>query len=196
MNTNNSPHRVGIYARVSRDSSDNANQLLLLREYCQKMNYEIHLEYVDVISGGKSNRPKFNEMMTDASKRKFDLLLFFALDRLTREGTRQTIHYLQLLESYGITYQSYSEPYLNNSGVFKDVIISLLSTLARQERIRTAERVRAGLARARAQGKVGGRPPLDEAIVAKIHELKTQGLSIVAISRQLGISRGSVYQYL
>ncbi len=196
MNTNNTSHRVGIYARVSRDSSDNTNQLLLLREYCQKMNYEIHQEYEDVISGGKSNRPQFNEMMTDASKRKFDLLLFFALDRLTREGTRQTIHYLQLLESYGITYQSYSEPYLNNSGVFKDVIVSLLSTLAKQERIRTGERVRAGLALARSNGKVGGRPKLDDSVVANIKELKSQGSSIMAISKQLGISRNSVYQYL
>lgn len=196
MNTSDAPQRVGIYARVSRDSSDNTNQLLLLREYCLKMKYEIHQEYVDVISGGKSNRPQFNQMMNDASQRKFDLLLFFALDRLTREGTRQTIHYLQLLESYGITYQSYSEPYLNNSGVFKDVIISLLSTLAKQERIRVSERVHAGLAKAKAQGRVGGRPKLDESIVAKIRKLKSQGMSILAISQRLEISRGSVYQYL
>lgn len=196
MNTENLPHRVGIYARVSRDSSDNTNQLLLLREYCKKMNYEIHQEYVDVISGGKSNRPQFNEMMTDASQRRYDLLLFFALDRLTREGTRQTIQYLQLLESYGITYQSYSEPYLNNSGVFKDVIVSLLSTLARQERIRTAERVSAGLARARTQGRIGGRPPLNEEIVKEIRRLKSEGMSVVFISKKMKISRGSIYNYL
>jgi len=160
------------------------------------MGYEIHDEYVDVISGGSNNKPEFIRMMRDASKRKFDMLLFFALDRLTREGTRKTIHYLQILDDYGVSYKSYTEQYIDSSGIFKDVIISLLSSLALQERIRTSERVSAGLAKARAQGRVGGRPPLDEAVVAKIKELKSNGLSVMAISKQLNISRGSVYQYL
>ena len=89
--------KIAIYSRVSKDSSDNTNQLLILREYCEKMGYTIYQEYVDIVSGAKENRPQFELMMKDAAKRKFDMVLFFALDRLTREGTRKTIHYLQML---------------------------------------------------------------------------------------------------
>ena len=189
--------RIGIYSRVSKETSDNTNQLLVLREYCQKMEYKIHDEYIDVISGGSNNKPEFNRMMEDASKRKFDMLLFFALDRLTREGTRKTIQYLQSLDDCGVSYKSYTEQYLDSSGIFKDVIICLLSSLALQERIRTGERVRAGLERSRRlYNRTGGRPKLDNSIVAKIRDLKAQGMSIMAISKQLNISRGSDYQYL
>lgn len=194
---NNMNVRIAIYSRVSKETSDNTNQLLLLRDYCQKMNYEIYDEYVDIASGGSPNRPEFNRMMSDASKRKFDMLLFFALDRLTREGTRKTIQYLQMLDDYGISYKSYSEQYLDSSGIFKDVIISLLSTLAKQEKIRIGERVKAGLERSKQlYNRVGGRPRLDGNIIEKIRQMKLEGNSIVKISKTLKISRGSVYQYL
>ena len=188
--------KVAIYSRVSKDTSDNTNQLLVLREYCEKMNYTIYNEYVDVVSGAKENRPAFKEMMKDASKRKFDMVLFFALDRLTREGTRKTIQYLQILEGYAVSYKSYSEQYIDSSGIFKDVIISLLSTLAMQERIRLSERVKASLVKSRAQGRIGGRPTLDEEIIERINKMKSDGMSIMAISRKLGISRTTIYQYL
>jgi DNA invertase Pin-like site-specific DNA recombinase len=187
---------IAIYSRVSKESSDNTNQLIVLREYSHKMGYQISQEYVDVISGGSPNRPEFNRMMQDASKRKFDLLLFFALDRLTREGTRATIKYLQMLDDYRIVYKSYSEQYIDSSGIFKDVIIALLSTLAKQERIRISERVKAGLEKSRLQGRVGGRPTLEASKIEKIHEMKSTGMSILAISKQLNISRGTIYQYI
>lgn len=188
--------KIAIYSRVSKDSSDNTNQLIVLREYCQQMGYEIFQEYVDVVSGAKENRPQFEIMMKDASKRKFDMLLFFALDRLTREGTRKTIHYLQMLDDCGIAYKSFSEQYIDSSGIFKDVIIALLSTLAKQERIRISERVKAGLEKSRQQGRVGGRPKMESAIINKIREMKAEGSTIVSIAKNLDISRGSVYQYL
>lgn len=187
---------VAIYARVSKETSDNTNQLLILRDYCQKMNYEIHDEYVDVISGGSPNKPEFNRMMLDASKRMFNLLLFYSLDRFSREGTRKTIHYLQVLEDYGVAYKSFAEQYIDSSGIFKDVIIALLSTLAKQERVRISERVHAGLTRARQQGRIGGRPTLDAFKIKKINELKLSGMSITAISRELQVSRGTIYTYL
>lgn len=188
--------KIAIYSRVSKESSDNTNQLLILREYCQKMGYIIVNEYVDIISGASPIRPEFNLMMQDASKRKFDMVLFFALDRLTREGTRKTIQYLQMLDDYGVAYKSYSEQYIDSSGIFKDVIIALLSTLAKQERIRISERVKAGLEKSRQQGRVGGRPTLDETKIRKIQKLKSSGMSIMGIAKELKISRGSVYQYL
>lgn len=196
MNTKILHMKIAIYTRVSKESSDNTNQLLILRDYCQKMNYEIYDEYVDVISGGSPNRPEFNRMMQDASKHKFSLCLFYALDRFTREGTRKTIQYLQMLDDYGVSYKSFTEQYIDSSGIFKDVIISLLSTLAFQERIRISERVKAGLAKARTQHRIGGRPTLDETKIESIRKMKSAGRSIMAISKELKISRGSVYQYI
>ena len=160
------------------------------------MNYAIDDEFVDVISGAASVRPEFNRMMKDASKRKFEMVLFFALDRLTREGTRKTIQYLQMLDDYGVAYKSYSEQYIDSSGIFKDVIIALLSTLAKQERVRISERVKAGLEKSRQQGRIGGRPTLDETKIQKIRKLKSNGMSIMGIAKELKISRGSVYQYI
>ena len=137
--------KIGIYARISKDTSDLNNQLLILRDFCHRMNYEIVKEYTDTISGAATNRKEFNNMLSDASKRKFDMLLFYALDRFSRAGTRDTIHYLQMLDDYGVSYKSFTEQYIDSSGIFKDVIIALLSTLAKQERVRISERVVAGL---------------------------------------------------
>jgi DNA invertase Pin-like site-specific DNA recombinase len=188
--------KISIYARISKDSSDLDNQLLVLRDYCKKMNYEIVNEYTDIISGAATNRQQFNKMLIDASKRKFDMLLFYALDRFSRAGTRETIRFLQMLDDYGVSYKSYTEQYIDSSGIFKDVIIALLSTLAKQERIRISERVKAGLEKSRQQGRIGGRPPMDAYKISQIRKLKTDGKSIVAISKSLKISRGSVYQYI
>jgi DNA invertase Pin-like site-specific DNA recombinase len=188
--------KIGIYARISKDSSDMDNQLIILRDFSQRMNYEIVNEYTDIISGAAPNRKEFNRMLSDASKRKFDMLLFYALDRFSRAGTRDTIHYLQMLDDYGVAYKSFTEQYIDSSGIFRDVIIALLSTLAKQERVRISERVKAGLEKSRLQGRIGGRPTLDEEKINKIKNLKAKGRSIVSISKELNISRGSVYQYL
>jgi DNA invertase Pin-like site-specific DNA recombinase len=188
--------KIGIYARISKDSSDLDNQLLVLRDYCQRMNYEIVNEYTDIMSGAAANRQQFNKMLCDASKRKFDMLLFYALDRFSRAGTRETIRYLQMLDDYQVTYKSFTEQYIDSSGIFKDVIIALLSTLAKQERVRISERVVAGLAKARSQGRIGGRPTLEDSKIEKIRELKSTGKSILAISKELHVSRGTIYQYI
>ena len=132
-------------------------------------------------------------MLGDASKRKFDLLLFWSLDRFSREGTRATIKYMEQLEGYGVDFKSYTEQYIDSCGIFKDVVISLLSTLARQEKIRISERVRAGLARS---SKRGGRPAIQNEIIKKIKELKRQGLSNRNIGKDLKLSHSTVGLYV
>ncbi|WP_162944982.1 recombinase family protein [Flavisolibacter nicotianae] len=143
--------KVAIYIRVSTTGKgqDADNQREVLREYCQRMGYQIHDEYRDEVSGGTAERPAFKRLFEDAAKRWFDLALFWSLDRWSREGTRATIRYMEQLESYGINYRSYTEQYIESSGSFKDVILALLSTLARLEKIRLFERVGAGLARSK-----------------------------------------------
>jgi DNA invertase Pin-like site-specific DNA recombinase len=78
--------------------------------------WKIVAEYVDVVSGsGKKERAEFSKMMLHASQRKFDLLLFFKLDRLSREGVRQTLVHLTRLDSYGVAWRSYAEPFFDSN---------------------------------------------------------------------------------
>src|SRR5438045_8781175 len=97
-------------------------------------------------------------MLAAASRREFDVVLFWALDRFSREGVYVTLQHLQSLTSYGVGYRSFTEQYLDSCGLFKDAVISILATIAKQERIRISERTIAGLQRARLQGRIGGRP--------------------------------------
>ena len=128
--------RAALYARVSTQhkGQETANQLLQLRECCQAQHWSVLQEYEDHESGGKSERTAFQQMLRDAAARRFDVLFFWSLDRLTREGTLATLKYLELLESYGIRWRSLTEPWIDSAGPFRDVIISLLASLAKQER--------------------------------------------------------------
>ena len=187
--------KTAIYVRISTSTKNqsNDNQLIVLREYCNKMGYQIVNEYCDEVSGGTSDRPAYKQLFADASKRKFDLVLFWSLDRWSREGTRATIKSLEQLESYGINFKAYSEQYIYSCGIFKDVVISLLSTLARQEKIRISERVMIGLARS---NKKGGRPKIENELVNKIKQLKSEGLSNRMIGKELNLSHSTVGVYL
>jgi len=182
--------KVALYARVSTKDKgqDTENQLSQLRAYAAKMDYNIFAEYEDSISGsGKLIRPMFDLMFENARKRKFDLLLFWSLDRLSREGVLETLNYLKKLNDYKVDWKSYTEQYLDSTGIFKEAIISIIATIAKQERIRLSERVKAGLEIARGKGKEIGRPKVifrrDRAL-----ELRQAGQSIRSIGRLLGVS--------
>jgi DNA invertase Pin-like site-specific DNA recombinase len=97
-------------------------------------------------------------MWKDAAGHRFDVLLFWSLDRLTREGTLATLTYLRRLKDQGIAFKSYTEQYIDSLGVFSDAIIGILGAIAEQERIRISDRTKAGLARVRAKGVRLGRP--------------------------------------
>jgi DNA invertase Pin-like site-specific DNA recombinase len=121
------------------------------------------------------------------------VLLFWSLDRLSREGVLPTLTYLQRLTSYGIKWRSFTEQYIDSCGVFADAVISIMAVIAKQENIRRSERTRAGLARVRAAGKQLGPPRrLNGQHTAAITSLRSQGLSGRAIARRMGISEGSV----
>ena len=87
-------------------------------------------------------------------------MLFWSLDRFSREGVRETLNHLERLTSYGVNYRSFTEQYLDSCGIFKDAVLAILAVIAKQERVRLSERTLAGLAKARKQGRVGGRPRL------------------------------------
>jgi DNA invertase Pin-like site-specific DNA recombinase len=184
---------AALYARVStRDKGqETENQLAELRTFAAKNDWTIFREYVDHETGSKSDRAEFQAMFEDARRRRFDLVLFWSLDRLSREGVLQTLQHLQRLTDYGVAYRSFTEQYFDSCGIFKDAVISILATIAKQERIRLSERTKAGVARARAQGKRIGRPRII-ADPSEIVALRGQGLSLRAIGRRTGVSEGSI----
>jgi DNA invertase Pin-like site-specific DNA recombinase len=191
---------VALYARVStRDKGqETENQLAELRAYVAKCDgamgqgrWTIFREYVDHETGSKSDRAEFQAMFEDARKRRFDLVLFWSLDRLSREGVLETLNHLKRLTDYGVAYRSFTEQYFDSCGIFKDAVISILATIAKQERIRLSERTKAGLALARARGKQIGRPRV-AAEPFEIVRLRDLGHSLRAIGKRLGISEGSV----
>jgi DNA invertase Pin-like site-specific DNA recombinase len=189
--------RAALYARVSTQhkGQETANQLLQLRECCQAQHWSVLQEYEEHESGGKSGRTAFQQMLRDAAARRFDVLFFWSLDRLTREGTLATLKYLELLESYGIRWRSLTEPWIDSAGPFRDVIISLLASLAKQERVRISERVRAGLTRAKQYGTRSGRSigrPQAVFNRDRVLELRWQGHSWRTIAKIIGVSRTTI----
>jgi DNA invertase Pin-like site-specific DNA recombinase len=145
--------------------------------------------YEDHDSGSKADRAQFQAMMADAAQRRFDVLVFWALDRLTREGALETLQHLNRLSSYGVGFRSFTEPYLDSCGIFKDAVIAILGTIAKQERVRISERVRAGLDRAKSQGTKSGRPiGRPKAVFSRDRalELRAQGCSCARSRGRLG----------
>ena len=188
--------RVALYARVSTKDKgqDHENQLIQLRAFAVTQNWEIVQEFVDKASGKRSDREQFQKMFVAASKREFDVLAFWSLDRLSREGTVETLNHLQKLISYGVDYRSFTEQYLDSTGVFKEAVIGILAAVAKQERVRLSERTIAGLERARSKGRIGGRPKIeDDARRMQIYQKhKTLGLSIRGIAKLMGVSPTTV----
>jgi DNA invertase Pin-like site-specific DNA recombinase len=187
---------VALYARVSTKDKgqDNENQLRQLRQFAEKQGWQIVHEYVDKATGKRSDREQFQKMFVAASKREFDVLLFWSLDRLSREGVVETLNHLQRLTSYGVNYRSFTEQYLDSTGIFKEAVIGILAAVAKQERVRLSERTIAGLERARAQGRVGGRPKAedDPKLVQRFRKLHDAGASVRKIATELGISATTV----
>ena len=109
----------------------------------------------------QSRRKQFAALFDDAAKRKFDCVLFWALDRFSREGMAQTIAHLQRLVSYGVAFHSYTEPHLaTDNELVRNILLALLSSLAKLEAQKISERTKAGMARAKANGIKIGRPSL------------------------------------
>ena len=190
--------RCVIYSRVSTEEQSTDNQLRQLREYADRQSWNIIEEIQDVASGGKSaeERQGLKKVFTMARQRKFDVLLFWSLDRFSREGSRKTLEYLTKLDDYRVKWHSYTEEYISSLGIFSDAIISLMACLAKQERIRISERTKAGLARVKAKGKILGRPTDVIADTEQIRELRRSGHSLSEISRITEVSKTRVHRLL
>ncbi|MEO8736633.1 MAG: recombinase family protein [Edaphobacter sp.] len=186
-------NRCALYSRISTKDKgqDTENQLAQLRAFAATQGWIIVDEYVDEATGGTSDRAAFQRMFQDASQRRFDVLLFWSLDRLSREGVLETLQHLNRLSGYGVAWRSFTEQYLDSTGVFRDAVIGILACVAKQEKIRISERTVAGLEQARRSGKVLGRPHV-VADPTEILTMRFKGFSWNAISKQTGIARATV----
>jgi DNA invertase Pin-like site-specific DNA recombinase len=189
--------KVAIYARVSTDDKgqDPLNQLLELREFATRQGWTVVREYTDEATAKNGERTGFHQMWADVARHRFDLLLFWSLDRLTREGTYKTLSYLRCLSDAGVKFKSYTEQYIDSLGVFGEAIIGVLAAVAAQERIRISERTKAGLARVRAQGTRLGRP-VKTIDMRKVRRLRAAGTSLRKIADRLRVSSALVCQKL
>lgn len=180
--------RVALYARVSTmdRGQDPELQLGPLREYVQARGWNVYREYLDHgVSGAKERRPALDQLMTDARQRRFDVVLVWRFDRFAR-STRHLVNALHEFRHLGIAFVSYQEN-VDTSSPMGEAMFSIIAAIAQLERDITRERVKAGVARARARGKRLGRP---KKVFRRdqVKRLREEGLSFRDIGRELGIS--------
>lgn len=153
--------RACAYCRVSKNdgSQTTDNQLTPLRNYARAMNWEIVKEYVEMASGGSSDREEFLSMLDDADKRQFDIIIVWSLDRFSREGMSNMLGYCDRLKKSKVGLRSLQEPWMDISdeGVGQ-VLLAFMAWQAKQERSRIVARTKAGLQQAIKNGKKLGRP--------------------------------------
>jgi len=191
----NKSKRVALYARVSTldKGQDPETQLVQLRQYAQARNFEIVTEYIDYASGTSEDRTQYKLMMDAAKKRKIDVVLVWRYDRFAR-STQALVNALKEFQSLGIDFISYQEN-IDTTTPTGELIFHVMASLAQFESSLISQRVKAGMARAKAQGKHIARPPIAKELQAQILALQKEGLSMNKISKTLGIAYGTVYNY-
>jgi DNA invertase Pin-like site-specific DNA recombinase len=187
--------KIAIYSRVSTDKQETENQLVDLRREAASKGWDVVEEFIDTCTGGTSDREAFQRMFQAAERREFELVLFWSLDRLSREGTLQTLTHLDKLAKSGVGYRSLQESYLDTTNPMNDVFIAFAAVRAREEKKRIGDRTRAGLALARSRGIKLGRPGV-HVDLQQVRQLVQEGLSGRAISRTLNVPQPTIRRYI
>ena len=193
-------NRAAIYARVSADDKGQTpdNQLLQLRAWCERMGYPVVREYVEHENGGKGieYRKQLAAMFAGAARREFDLLLVWSLDRFSREGMATTVGYLQRLTSHSVAFRSLTEEHLSTENeLVRNILLATLASLAKLEREKISQRTKAGLERARAKGKILGRPKFSDGDRNKLIAALKTGDSWHVVSRKTRIPYSTVKKH-
>jgi DNA invertase Pin-like site-specific DNA recombinase len=183
--------RAAIYARVSTHNGQNPEmQLNEVRAYCERRQWAIAGEYVDTgISGSKEHRPALDRMLSDCRKRRVDAVVVYRYDRFAR-SVRQLVNALEEFRSLGIDFVSLHEG-VDTSTPNGRLVFGIFASIAEFERELIRDRVRSGLAAAKARGKRLGRPrvKVDE---FRIAELRAEGRGWKAIAAELGVGVGTI----
>ena len=181
--------RAALYSRVSTGDQHLETQLLDLREMAKGRGLEIVCEYTDVISGAKAKRPGLDSLMSDARRHRFDVVLVAAFDRIAR-NVRHFLDVLDELNHLNIQFVSLREN-IDTGGPLGRALLTIIGAIAELERSLIAERVRAGMRRARLEGRRIGRTPLSinrEEVVSD----RRSGMSLTQVAKKHRISRASV----
>lgn len=181
--------RAALYTRVSTLDQTTDNQLLDLRQMVEQRGYQVVHEYTDKISGTKAKRPGLDQLMADARRAQFDVVLVWASDRLAR-STRHFLEVLDELNHLGIEFVSFREQ-IDTGGPLGRAIVIIIGAIAELERNLIVERVRAGMRRAKLEGRHIGRRPLDIDRAAVVRD-RARGMSLTDVAKAHGISRAFV----
>ena len=151
--------RVALYLRVSDPTQHTENQLPVLRDWISQRGYVVAEVYEETETAWRNGHQKeLSRLVTDAYKGKFEVLVVWALDRLSREGALAILRLVDRLRTYGVKVLSYQESWTEAPGELAELLYALTGWVARMESQRRSERTRTGLTRAVAQGKKLGRP--------------------------------------
>ena len=185
--------RAVIYARTSTVDQHTENQVYDLEQLARQRGLEIIKVYQDQVSGTRARRPGLDQLLSDARQGKLDVVLVWACDRLARSVS----HFLQILDELNhlnVEFISYREQ-LDTTGPLGRAVVVIIAAIAELERSLIVERVRAGLRRAKLEGRRLGRPPLIVDREAVLRD-RQQGLSISQLAKQHGIAETSVRRLL
>ena len=185
--------KVVIYARVSVSDQTPDNQLRELREIADRMGWQVGRKYIDHgISGakGRDQRPAYDQMCVAIVRREFDLVMVWSVDRLGR-SLQELVSFLSSLHAKGV------DLYIHQQGIDTTTpagkaMFQMCGVFAEFERAMIQERVKAGLVRARAQGKKLGRPRVSAHIEQAITEARQQGKGITKIACELKVGVSTV----
>jgi DNA invertase Pin-like site-specific DNA recombinase len=185
--------RAAIYARVSTSDQHIDTQLFDLRKFADQRGYVVMTEYTDVgVSGSKARRPGLDAMLSDARRRKFNVVLIAAFDRIAR-STKHFLSIVDELDSLGVEFVSHREN-IDTSGPMGRFFIVLISALAEAEKSILVERIKAGMRRRKLEGFALGRAPLDVDHQALVRD-RTSGMSLTNVAKKYGVSRASVVRF-
>ena len=188
-----STKRAALYVRVSTDAQTLENQIRALRQVAERRGWNVVEVYRDAgISGakGRNGRPGLDSMLKDASRRKFDIVMAWAIDRVGR-SLSDLLDTIQHLEACGV------DLYLDQQAIdtttpMGKLVFQLTGAFAEFERTMIRQRIKAGLKRAVAQGVKLGRPKIDGATERKVRRQLAKGIGILKVARSLGIGTGTV----
>jgi len=187
--------KVALYTRVSTQEQKTDLQLMDLKEYVRRRDYEIFNTYEDIVSGAAKERKALDQLMDDANKRKFDIVLVWKFDRFAR-SLKMLVDSLALFQELGIDFISFKENIDTTTSMGK-LIFNINSAYAEFERDIIRDRVRAGVkAKREKTNGVWGRTKVAEDIQTKIQALINQGISIRNVAKSLHVAKGTVQKYM
>ncbi len=189
--------RVALYARVSTDGQSVENQLRELEAVAQKEGWQIAQRHVDKgISGakGRKDRPGFDALCKASMRREFDLVAAWSVDRLGR-SLLDLVTFLKDIHAKGINLYLHKQG-LDTTTPTGEMMFQMMGVFAQFERTIIVERVKAGLKRAKAEGRKLGRPRVDAKVEAKVWALRREGKGMRKIARELRIGNATVQRIL